>query len=176
MLHHFLSWTTFDVSLEAGQPRDTSWTFVTSPRASHFSPFNALRDFDLLTTMTSSSSGSLIWSMWMLKLRRVDVLSWQSLPEIFLASPLEPTPRTASLDFFGTRRLRVGASDLGEIMEGEPDVHELSKDLENEVLASADKPAAEGVAEISRIDGTWWESWEMTLVQWVFDRFGNIFA
>jgi len=41
------------------------------------------------------------------------------------------------------------------MMEGEPDVHELSKDLENEVLASADKPAAEGVAEISRIDGTW---------------------
>ncbi len=69
-----------------------------------------------------------------------------------------PEVRRLSLDFLGTRRFRgASASALGargDDAKGATDTNE-ELALANEVLASPAEPAADGVAEMRRIVGTW---------------------
>ena len=64
-----------------------------------------------------------------------------------------------SLDFLGTKRLRGSTSGLGAKGTG-TDAQDCSRDRLNEVLASEDKPVAEGVAEMRRMEGIGGPDWD----------------
>ena len=158
-VHHLsLSFFIFNggaaASLEA-----TFGMLVTSPKAPQDIPSKAARDFFFLIITISPMSGSIVGSTNISKPPLAEMespptrrtTSERSFPRSFSLS--RPMERMLSFDFLGTKRLRGGSTScLGAKGTG-TDAQDSSRERWKEVLASEDKPVADGVAEMRRIEG-----------------------